>query len=64
MLKCALPLSFPAETRAEIPGPRARYVKSGSSLRLSCRIFLGPDGPDEDYRSRAVLHWFQGQGSQ
>ena len=51
-----------AETKAEILGPSSRYVKSGSAIRLSCRVYLGPDGPDDDYRSNAVMHWFHGQG--
>ena len=52
-----------SDTKAEILGPPSRYVKSGSSIRLSCRVYFGPDGPDDDYRRSAVMHWFHGQGS-
>lgn len=38
-----------------------KYVKVGSSLRLTCRVYLGPQGPDQDYRETAVVHWFQDQ---
>ena len=43
-------------------GPPSRYVKSGSPIRLSCRVYFGPGGPDDDYRRNAVMHWFHGQG--
>ncbi len=49
-----------AETTAEIL-PSSRYVRSGGSLRLSCRVYLGEGGPDDDYRRGAVVHWFHGQ---
>ncbi|TRY70331.1 hypothetical protein TCAL_09632, partial [Tigriopus californicus] len=49
------------ETTAEIMGPTEKYVKVGSSLRLTCRVYLGPQGPDQDYRETAVVHWFQDQ---
>jgi hypothetical protein len=25
---------------------------------LSCRVFLGAEGPDDDYKKNAVVHWF------
>ena len=47
-----------SETRAEISGPSNKFLKAGSTLQLSCRVFLGPEGPDEDYKKNAVVHWF------
>ena len=49
-----------AETRAKIRGP-SEYIHSGSTLKLSCRVYLGPQGPDQDYASQAVIHWFHEQ---
>ena len=48
-----------AETKARIAGKLDRVVKVGSTLRLTCRVFLGRSGPDEDYKQTAVVHWFQ-----
>ena len=50
-----------SETIAEIIPPTSKYVKAGSSLRLACRVYLGEEGPDEAYKSTAVVHWFQDQ---
>ena len=52
---------FIAETKAKIPGPDTIYIKSGSTLKLSCKVYLGPRGPDQDYRQHAVVHWFHEQ---
>ena len=52
---------FFAETKAQIPGKIDRVVKVGSTLRLTCKVYLGRDGPDEDYKKTAVVHWFHDQ---
>ena len=49
-----------AETKAQIRGP-SEYIHSSSTLKLSCRVYLGPRGPDEDYARTAVIHWFHEQ---
>ncbi len=50
-----------AETRAKIQGPGTIYIKGGSTLKLSCKVYLGQNGPDSDYRQHAVVHWFHEQ---
>ena len=30
-------------------------------MKLSCRVYLGPQGPDKDYAKQAVIHWFHEQ---
>ncbi|CAB4058650.1 unnamed protein product [Lepeophtheirus salmonis] len=49
------------ETSAEIPGPKRILVKEGSTVKLTCKVYLGEKGPDLNYRKNAVVHWFQGQ---
>ena len=52
--------TFFSETRAQIRGP-SEYIHSGSTLKLACRVYLGPQGPDEHYARTAVIHWFHEQ---
>ena len=33
----------------------------GGTLRLSCRVYLGHQGPDDVYAKTAVIHWFHDQ---
>jgi len=40
----ALKLLF-SETKAEIVEPENKYIKTGSTLKLTCRVYLGADGP-------------------
>ena len=47
-----------AETQAEIDGEVDHFVKVGSTLRLTCRVYLGDAGPDAFYAKHAVIHWF------
>jgi len=56
-------LHFPllSETKAEILHNSHRRVRSGGTLRLTCRVYLGRNGPDEEYKRSAVVHWFHGQ---
>ena len=51
---------FVAETKARIRGP-TEYIHSGSTLKLSCQVYLGHKGPDEAYAQNAVIHWFHEQ---
>ena len=37
------------------------FLKAGSQLRLHCSVDLGDQGPDQNFLSSAVLHWFLGQ---
>lgn len=56
-----MPSCFSAiETKAKLSGP-SEYIHSGSTLKLSCRVYLGPRGPDADYARNAVIHWFHEQ---
>lgn len=48
------------ETKARIRGP-TEYIHSGSTLKLSCQVYLGHKGPDEAYAQNAVIHWFHEQ---
>ena len=53
---------FVAETKAHILGKSSnRLIRSGSTLKLSCRVYLGRKGPDAHYRDTAVIHWFHDQ---
>ena len=45
------------DTVAVIAGPKHRYIPAGEELELLCQVDLGPDGPDDQYRETAVLHW-------
>ena len=36
-------------------------IRAGSTLKLSCKVYLGPKGPDAHYRETAVVHWFHDQ---
>lgn len=38
-----------------------RKIKAGSTLKLTCRVFLGPQGPDQEFKDNAVVHWFHDQ---
>ena len=33
----------------------------GSTLHLTCRVYLGTAGPDDFYAKTAVIHWFHDQ---
>ena len=48
---------FVEDTVAVIAGPKHRYIPAGEELELLCQVDLGPDGPDDQYRETAVLHW-------
>ena len=54
-------LHFFVETRAVIDGEVDHYVKVGSTLHLTCRVYLGTAGPDDFYAKTAVIHWFHDQ---
>lgn len=56
----AIIVFFAIETKAKLSGP-SEYIHSGSTLKLSCRVYLGPRGPDADYARNAVIHWFHEQ---
>ena len=49
------------ETQAKIDGDVDHFVKVGGTLRLSCRVYLGHQGPDDVYAKTAVIHWFHDQ---
>ena len=51
----------PIETQAEIEGENDHFIKVGSTLRLTCKVYLGDAGPDDLYAKTAVIHWFHDQ---